>query len=296
MDMEELKDTLHIIFHPEPDEDGWYPLEFPDSRLEEIHMLDFSYIKNSMDFAGSSIHPYSRLCPADEEKIHLLTRNSDVPIRLFMAGLRLFADSILQYHAQDKRKGELRYYPPIILTFWSGFETFVRHSSELMLNTVNGIPDTIAHCLREQEKFVDRGEIKTRTRYYPVLDRYISLLKYGFDFEVKKGNKHWQQLEKARALRDYYTHLDVNDPRSISSSQVIEFMESLFLGIIWPSAAVQRTLLLQVFFAYQIWTELKDLAEEYVEQPLLKDWPLAEHYFFYCPFKNVDESKFRNRV
>jgi hypothetical protein len=75
----------------------------------------------------------------------------------------------------------LRFYPPIILTFWSGFEAFVRRSSELMIYTSKDLPDPIIDYLRDEITTLGTtGVINKQTRYQPVLDRYAVLLKYGF--------------------------------------------------------------------------------------------------------------------
>src|SRR5207247_3817243 len=116
--------------------------------------LDLTYLKTSV--FGSSINTHIRICPYDEPRIPPLIRNLDVPSRLLEAGLRLFGDSILAYHGRTTRKSELRYYPSTILTFWSGFETFVRHTSEFMLLTVRNVPTAVANFLRDEETFVDR--------------------------------------------------------------------------------------------------------------------------------------------
>ena len=224
-----------------------------------------------------------------------MTLNSDVPISLFEAALRLFADSIVTYHGKSDRKGELRYYPSIVLTFWSGFETFVRYSSELMLITVQAIPSAVAEFLQEVNSALDRrGNVVTRSRYQPVLERYAVLLKYAYNHEINRGAKHWQRLESARHLRDYYTHLDVTDPRSISTTQVLDFMEAILLGIIWPSCEIRRTQLLGIHNLYWIWDSLHELADEYTEQPLVKDWAIGSREMFHCPFDGVDTSRFPN--
>lgn len=145
MDIDEFKEELSILLNPGPDEDGMLPLEYPHARLHAIHCLDFKHIKTDLSWEGSSIHRYTRLCPEDEQAVHALTRNQDIPERLFESALNLFADSIIANHEKTDRKGELRYYPPVILTFWSGFETFVRRLSELMLATVMGIPEPVAN-------------------------------------------------------------------------------------------------------------------------------------------------------
>jgi len=296
MDIEDLKAELDAILNPEPDEDGKHPTrDIPHPRLENKHKLDLSYLR-TFDWEGSSGHPCTRLCPSDEKRLPSLIRNLDVPSRLFEAGFGLFSDSIIAYHLKKERKGNLHYYPPAILTFWAGFETFVRLSSELLLITVYNVPPEITHYLREEELFVDKkGNINIRKRYQSVLDRYSVLLRYGYDYQINRGLRYWQQLERAGDLRDYYTHLDVNEPRAISSEQVVQFMESVMLGIIWPSSEMKCTQLLGIYNLYWIWDSLRKLAEPFIEQPLLKDWSFFNSCTLYLPFKNVDTLRFPNR-
>jgi len=295
MDIDEFKEELSILLNPQPDEDGILPREYPHPRLQTIHGLDFSYFETDFTWEGSSVHRYTRLCPSDEEAVHVLTRNRDVPERLFESALKLFADSIIAYHGKTDRKGELRYYPPTILTFWSGFETFVRRLSELLIATVTGIPEPVANYLRERDLFVDvKGTIKERTRFQSVLDRYAVLLAHGYQWQVDRGNKFWQNLVAAKDLRDYYTHLDITDPRAISSQEVLQFMEAVMIAIIWPSAVLQRTLLLGIYRVYELWELLFRYAEDYREQPFLIDWHLNSQYLFHCNFENVDATRFPN--
>lgn len=294
MHIEDLRAEIDGILNPEPDE-GFVPREIPHPRLRDVHGLDLTYLER-FDWEGSTIHPHTRICPAEEPRLHTLTRNYDVPSSLFEAALRLFADSIVAYHDEKKRTGRLRYYPSIILTFWSGFETFIRYSSELMLTMVKGLPSAVAEFLQEVDATLDRkGNVALRTRYQPVLHRYAAFLKHAYHYEVNRGARHWQRLDAARELRDYYTHLDVTDPRSVSTTEVLEFMESVLLGIIWPSSEIKRTGLLGVYHLYWTWDSLRQLATEYTEQPLLKDSPFGEsRYMFYCPFDNVDTTRFPN--
>lgn len=245
MDLPSFIEDWQSLVHPEPDEDGQLLHEYPVPRLTSVYGLDFGYFNTDFTWEGSSVHRYTRYCPKSQEIVHVLTRNQDVPERLFESALRLFADSIALRTKEEKRIGELRYYPPVILTFWSVFETFVRRSSELMIATVKDLPQPVANYLQEREVFVDSGGIiKERTRFQSVLNRYALLLKYGYQWNPDKGNKHWQRLVAAKNLRDYYTHLDITEPRAISANEVLEFMESVLLGIIWPSSILQRTLLL----------------------------------------------------
>ena len=294
---DDLYGQIQSILDPEPDEEGETGYQdLPHPRLTSEHALDLSYLK-TFNSEGRTDHPRTRLCPTDAESVHFLTRNSDVPVRLFRAALRLFGESVITYADVEQRVGPLRFYPPIILTFWSGFETFLRHSSELLLATTNNVPQAVANVLTESERFVDpKGRICDRTRFRPVLERYFLLLKYGQRYELNRGARFWQRLKAAQILRDYYTHLDVTkDPRSISTSEVVEFMESVLLGIIAPSAHVKRTQLLHVYDLYWDWDSLRKLGTEYVEQPLLKDMPVGrDRYFFYCPFDGVDSERFPN--
>lgn len=296
MNKEDLEDEIYTLFHPELEE-GLYPGEIAHPRLEADHKLDVSYLRNMVfDYEGSSMHPTTRLCPIDAEELQILSQNVSVTIDLFDAGLKLFADSILEYYEKTDRQSELRYYPPIILTFWSAFETFIRYSSELMLNTAKNIPHAINMYLREQKEIVDdnNGIIRIKTNYQSVLNRYYILLYYGFNYKIDKGNKHWQNLGKAKQLRDYYTHVNVNNARSISTKEVIEFMESILLSIIWPSTEIKHTLLLHVYYIYEKWVFLMEKAQNYTEKPFHLGWILREPYMFYCPFENVDANRFPN--
>jgi hypothetical protein len=66
---------------------------------------------------------------------------------------------------------------------------------------------------------------------------------------------------QSKRLRDYYTHLDTNEPRSITTKDVIEFIENTLLGLIWPSSILQRTLLIGQYQVYTIWAESRNFVE-----------------------------------
>jgi len=121
MDIEELR-QLGLLFNPEPD-DGIPPREFPNTRLRDTLQLNFDCM-NSLNWEGSSGHKYTRLAPENEPQVRVLTRSQDMPERLFTSALRLMSDSIVEYHAAKERHGEIRYYPPIVLTAWAAFETY----------------------------------------------------------------------------------------------------------------------------------------------------------------------------
>lgn len=99
---------------------------------------------------------------------------------------------------------------------------------------------------------------------------------------------------KARKLRDYYTHLDINEPRCINTTEVIKFLESVLLAIIWPSTVLNRTIFLGVYHLHGMLMELSKLATNHTEQPLHKDWPSQGDYVFHCNFVNVDTERFAN--
>lgn len=290
--LQDFMDEINWLFHPEPDDDETVLREFPNNRIKDIHGLDVSYME-SFDWEGSSVHKYTRLRPAEEKSLQILTKSQDVPDRLFRSALRLFADSIIEYHKKAEKEGELRFYPPILLTFWAGFETFIRYSSGLLIVTAKTLPVEVERFLSEEEKYINqKGDVAAKTKYYGVLDRYAVFLKYAYHFDVNKGDKYWQDLVKAKELRDYYTHLDISEPRQLTSHEVLSFMEAILLSIIVPSSKLQRTLMLGVYWLYDIWTTLNEYNVKYTERPFFLNWPLKGEYLFHCNFENVDRERF----
>jgi hypothetical protein len=242
---------------------------------------------------GTSTHRYTRICSKEDIDLHAIDRNADTPTRLCLAALKLFGDSILEYDGAEKRVGDLRFYPPVILTFWSGFEAFVRYVSELLVITVPTVPEAINNYLQEREVMIDdRGDIKTKTKYTPVLSRYWLLLKYGYNFSADKGSTYWQNLKKAQDLRDYYTHVAIKESRAITSIDVLNYLEAVLMAIITPSCLLQRTLMLNMYYLYDTWAGLAELAGEYSEQSFWHDKPSKEGYLFHCNFENVDTDRF----
>lgn len=219
----------------------------------------------------------------------------DIPLRLFLGALRLLGDSIVEYDGLEVRRGDIRYYPSIIMTFWSGFEAFVRYTSELMIITVPSTPEPVKANLREQIVVIDeKGQIRELRKNYPVLHRYWLLLLYGYGFKADRGSSYWQRLRRAQALRDYYTHVGIKESKAIASSELIEYLEDVLLAIIIPSCLLSRTLFLHVYDIYWTWAKLKELCKEYIEQPFFHDKPFGEGYLFHCAFENVDTERFPN--
>ncbi len=153
----------------------------------------------------------------------------------------------------------------------------------------------IANFLQERESYVaTNGQIKERIRFQSVMDRYAVLLQHGYGWAPEKGNKFWQRLVAAKKLRDYYTHLDITEPRDIKSAEVLEFMESVLLGMIWPSSVLKRTVMLGVFRVYELWDFLNDAHEPYTERPFFLQWSLKREYLFHCNFEGINEELFPN--
>ncbi len=179
MDYDDISGELEAIFNPEPD-DGVYRREWPHDRLRTHHNLDFKYMEDWL-WEGSTSHPNTRLWPKGEPGGDDLTQSMDVAQRLFYASLRVFGDSILIYSAgrEKDNPSQLRFYPPVVQTFWSGLEAFVRHSSELMIHTSKNLPSPIADYLRDQITTVGKGgKIVKDTRYrsvFPLMAFSITL-------------------------------------------------------------------------------------------------------------------------
>jgi hypothetical protein len=278
----ELASEIDYLFNPEPDEDGFIPREYPHQRIAQHYKLDISYMNGFLWEAGTD-HPYTRLCSKDDSRLHTLDRNLGVAESLFLSGLRLFGNSIIEYDGKEKRKGDLKYYPSVIQTFWSGFEALVRYSSELMLITVRDVPDNARDCLSEIKK------------HHPVLKRYKFLLLYGYGFTVNTRDAYWIGLDRANQLRNYYTHVGMNECKDISSDDVINFLEDVMMAVVQPSCELRRTLFLGIYRLYEIWARLRELQEEtFTEQPFFKDVPFNEGYLFHCNFENVDAVRFPN--
>lgn len=301
MDYDDIAAEIDTIFNPEPDDEDFHR-EWPQERLRNHYGFDFTYMEE-FNWEGATMHSHTRLWPEKEPGGDELTRSMDVGKRLFYAALRVFGDSILTYATDKKLRNpsELRYYPPVILTFWSGFEAFIRHSSELMIHTSKDLSVAAADYLRDELTVLSRkGTVEKETKHRPALDRYAVLLQYGFGHKVDRGSKYWQALERARDLRDYYTHIDAMNSRALSSKDVFDFLEAVMLGIIWPSSQVKRTLQLGIFDLHWIWDQLRELAQTvlpdgHIEQPFFHGWHLnGEQHLFYCPFTNVDNVKFPN--
>lgn len=279
--MEEVIEELEAIIQPEPDEDGHISIEFPPADLKFVHGLDAeSYIRDSTFYEGSTLHGHTRV-RRDNPVLALLGKSNGVPYDLFASGLRIFANSLTEYDGKQQREGEFHYYPPAILTFWAGFECFVRYASTMMVETVRNVPEAVADVLLE------------RQRYYAVLIRFETLLLHGYGYRANRGNRWWQRLDQARELRDHFTHIRVDTPRGISSDEVLGFMEDVLIGLIRPSCDLSRSVMLGQYRLYEAVRHLMDANETFIEKPFFLEWNMNRGlHGFHCNFENVDDDRF----
>ena len=298
MTRDRLLDKLSVMDIPATDDEGIRIVIPPDERLRKVHGLDTSYYRAGLGREGSTTHPDTRICSPEDMSMQTILKNMDVPYRLFRSAIELFSTSLIEYVDHDASPNNLRYYPAVILTFWSGFETLVRFMIEEFVVASSGIPVQIEEFLVEKESAVDKlGKIERRPRYRPVLDRYSVFLKYAYGLSVDRGSKVWQNLEKAQELRDYYTHLNVNIARSVKSSQVLLFMENILLGLIGPSCQIGKTIYLEMYELYFLWSVLYEASlncTDHVEEPFLKSFSELSWEMFHCNFLGVDSKKYPN--
>ncbi len=289
MDRDELAGQLHAIFEPEPDEDGFIPETPPHERLADVHKLDLSYWK---PHEFGSMSRFSRLVQDQADPIHAITQSLSAPSDLFWAGLSLFSDSLLTYCDKKDRWSPLRYYPPILITFWAGFEAFVRLYSELLGHMLPATPFAGKLALLEVEEYVERdGTIRQRQRPRPVLDRYWLLLRHGWCLDFDRGGKIWQAGEAAARVRNQFIHYEVSAAPSLKATELWNHLEAILLLLIGPSASLHRSVFHHQFDLYWILAELQQLIEEFEERPVHKGWRFSPH-LFPCSFEGVDEKQY----
>jgi len=294
---EELEERLAMIFDPQPDDDGFLPIPYPHERLREYFRLDTSYVdKFGPLYEGSSMHEDTRLVdPANQTIPGVLFSNLNLADQLFEAALRLFGDSLLAYRETTNGISNFRYYPPVIITFWSGFEAQVRFMSELLVVTVPGIPEPVKAQLLEYEDIVNpKGEVVKREKFFPILDRYWTLLYYGYRYSADRGDTYWQRGDAARELRNYFVHPKVREARSITSDQVLNFMEDVLMLFIAPSCDIGKSVFLGQYRYHNMVTGLRELALPHTEQPFFYDWGFREKFLTHCNFDGVDTTRFPN--
>jgi hypothetical protein len=291
---EHLQQCLSAILDLERDEDGLVLPARPHARLHKQFGLDTSYMdKFGYKYEGSSMHEDTRLIdPSDPRIAPGLFKSLSLAEQLFDAALRIFGDSLIAY-SEGEEVSIFRYFPPAIITFWSGFEAHVRFQSELLSATVDNIPEPVKALLLEYETIVnDKGEVIQRERTYSVMDRYRTLLKYGYRYQVDRGSQYWQNGEKARKLRNYLVHIDVTESQGIKSQDVLDFMENIMLLFIAPSCAIGKSVLRHQFRFHTTVTELRDLIFPHTEQPFFHEFQSNEKFLTHLNFDGIDARRF----
>jgi len=295
MHIDDLKGEIELILNPEPDEDGLVRYS-PNQSLSSVHGLDTSYYRGLWQVGWLKRDgAFERLLQDGSDALHDTLQSVTVPGSLLHAALKLFGDSLVEYHERERRWDLYRFYPSILMTVWSAFEAWVRISSEILVAVVPTLPRSIANALLEVRSFVARnGQIERQPDRRPVLDRYWLLLKYGCNLEFDRGSRPWQAGKQAAAVRDSLVHYDVVKAPSLTASEVWNHMEAVMLLFIAPSTLARRTLFHDQFGYHDMLVQLHSLISEFEERPLHKGWP-RDAVIFDCPFDGVDESKYPSR-
>ena len=286
----DLEHEVDGILHPEADEGSFFHCEFPHPRLATEHGLDTSYFKGPMDRHGD--RTFERLIEDENDPLFDVLQSITVPRSLLTAALELFGQSLIAYHDTKTMHGWYRFYPPILMTVWAAFESWVRIESEILVKVAPGIPGPVRDALLEVKNTVkDNGKIMLKPDRRPVLDRYWILLKYGCNLEFDRGSRIWQNGEQVVRLRDSLVHYDVSKAPTITASETWRHMESAMLLFIAPSTMARRTLFDFQFDYFNTLTALRPLISEFEERPLHKGWS-REPEIFSCPFDGVDDVKY----
>ena len=208
---EELTGRIEGIFNPEPvvgSEGAEYYETPPLDRLKTEFGLDLSYWK---PFEYGSSSKLVRRGVHDDRDLERVIQAQQVPFELFLGTLRLFGDSIIEYHSKALRSGAYRYYPAILMSAWASFEAFVRIYSELLVKTASVLPSAVRSVLLEKEEVLDEGgQVRTRSRLRPLLDRYAWFLKFGYGLDYERGGRIWQMGVRALSTRNQLVHYEIS--------------------------------------------------------------------------------------
>jgi hypothetical protein len=290
MDIEELRCEIESIISPERDPEGGLGLLRPHKRLSSVHKLDTSYYSGPIFVRADKA--FERLLENESDPLHETLQSYTVPFSLLTASLRLFGDSIIAYHERKERWDLYRFYPPILMTAWAAFESWVRINSEILTAVVPTLPAPAKDALLETRQVIQRnGDIKPQADRRPILERYWLLLKYGCSLEFDRGGRIWQNGERVAKLRDSLVHYNVAEAPSLKASEIWSHLEAVLLLFIAPSAALKRTLLSNQFDLHWTLVELQRFSSEFEERPLHKGWP-RDALIFPCPFDAVDDTKY----
>ena len=293
-DAEELQEEIHAIFHPEPvvgsEGEEWYETP-PLSRLRSKYSLDTSYWR---EFEYGSSSPLMRRAITQDDELAAIVKAQQVPRELFMGTLRLFGDSVLEYHGKSSRSGPYRFYPGILVSAWASFEAFVRIYSELLVKTARELPDPAAEALLERLQVIDEhGRVQSKLSPRPLLRRYWWLLKFGYGCQYDRGSQIWQMGEAAIDKRNELVHYKFSDMPSVKTTELWQHLESILLLLIAPSCQIRKSVSPDLYELYGVLCQLQPLIEEFEEAPLYKEVPVRlEEVIFPCPFDNIDETNF----
>lgn len=293
MDIDDLRYEVESILHPEPDEDDQMRWDPPHPRLLSVHGLDTSYFRGPFDTKED--RAFERIVNDPGDPLHDPLQSITVPLSLIITSLQLFGDSLIEYHERRRRWDLYRYYPSILMTAWSAFESWLRISSTILAAVVPTLPSAVRDTLLEVRQVVGKnGKIEERGDRSPVLERYWLLLKYGCNLEFDRGSRIWQRGREVVAVRDSLVHYNVSAAPSLTGSQVWNFLEAVMLLFIAPSTLARRTLFTPQFDCYYALARFHPLISEFEERPLHKGWP-RECVSFNCPFDGVDETRYPSR-
>ena len=294
LEPEEMEERLQPILYPESDPGDSWMSSPPHKRLERQHGLDCSYW-SPYEFSSGSI--YSRLLRDEDDPIFNPVECITVPTTLCLSALRLLGRAMVDYSDQSdddvrRGRGPLRYFPSILMTYWAGFEAFLRLECELLLAMVEGLPDPVQLTLLEREEYVDKsGTVKRRSRRRPTLDRYWLLLKYGHGLEFNRGGAVWQAAESANTARNVLVHYEVTEAPVLSCRDLWRHLEAITLLWVGPSAEIDRSVYHAQFDLYYMIADLEPLLLNFEERPLHKDWPRGG-VLIPCSLLGVDDTKY----
>jgi hypothetical protein len=293
-DYDELCGRIHGIFNPEPtignEGEEWYETP-PLSRLKTEYGLDTSYWK---PFEYGSSSPLVRRASAHDDEVAAIVAAQQVPRELFFGTLRLFADSIIEYHGKAARTGPYRFYPAILMSAWASFESFLRIYSELFVKAARDLPRVAEEALLEkEERLDDQGRIQVKRNVQPLLHRYWWLLKFGFGCQYDRGSRIWQLGQAALDKRNEMVHYKFSDMPSLKATELWQHLEAILLLLIGPSSKIGKSIMPDQYELYGVLCELQELVDEFEEKPNFKGIPLdLESVIFPCGFENVDEVNF----
>ncbi len=102
MHVDDLKDEVQLILNPEPDEDGLVRFS-PHPRLSSVYGLA-SYYRGLwqvgwLDRDGA----FQRVLENPADPLHETLQSITVPGSLLHAALKLFGDSLVEYHDRERR-------------------------------------------------------------------------------------------------------------------------------------------------------------------------------------------------